>query len=79
MKRVDVKLVGHIGKWYEIDRKSYNGEWYYLMEHQTFGGDAAAVIINGKNQVILEEVWNGFDDLEYVMEHGIDEWKEGVV
>jgi hypothetical protein len=60
-----VKIEGHTGKWYEIDRMKKGNTNYLLMEHETYGDEAACVIITEKtHKIILEDVYNGFDDLD---------------
>ena len=66
MKKDGIKVEGHIGKWYVIDETEWKGETVYLLEHETWGDEAASVIINEKGELIMEDVWNGFDDLEYL-------------
>lgn len=40
------------------------GEKVFLLEHETYGDEAACLIVNENLEIILEDVWNGFDDLE---------------
>lgn len=63
MKRENIKIKGYRGTWYVIDESYYNGEKVYLLEHETYGDEAACLIVNEKLEVILDDVWNGFDDL----------------
>ena len=64
MKRDGIKIKGHVGKWYVIDETIWNGAKVYLLEHETYGDEAACLIVNENLTVILDESWNGFDDLE---------------
>lgn len=36
----------------------------FLLEHETYGDEAACVIVDENGRLILEDVWNSFDDLE---------------
>lgn len=63
----NVTIEGHKGTWYLIDATIYNGVQYKLWESENFGEDAAA-IITSENGIVLEDVWNGFDDLYEEME-----------
>lgn len=64
MKKDNIKINGHTGTWYVIDESFYHGEKVYLLEHETYGDEAACLIVNEKLEIILEDVWNGFSDLE---------------
>ena len=55
---------GYEGTWYVIDKKEYNGEMLYLLESENYGDEAACIIVNKKEKVVLDDVWNGFNDYE---------------
>ena len=59
-----IKIEGHIGKWYVIDERIYYGEKVFLLEHETYGDEAACLIVNETGKIILDDVYDGFDDLE---------------
>lgn len=66
-----VEIEGHYGTWHCIDScemQSHNienaTEKYFLMEHDEYGEDAALVIVNRDGSFRLDDVWNGFEDLE---------------
>ena len=59
-----VKIEGHTGFWHQIDKKVVDGEVLYLLEHDTFGDEAPCIIVNRKFEVILDDVWNGFEELQ---------------
>lgn len=64
-----IKVKGHIGLWYVIDRKYYeNIGTLYLCEHETYGDETACVIIDKDYNLIIDDVWNGFDDYEEAIE-----------
>lgn len=65
-----LKIDGHVGKWYAIDTKVYNGENVYLLEHETYGDESACLIVDENLTVLLDDVWNGFDDYDYYLECG---------
>ncbi len=71
-KRIDDLLVdnitieNHIGTWYVIDKMEHDGETVYLLEHEEYGDEVACLIVNREKQVICDDVWNGFDDLDYL-------------
>ena len=73
-KSEHVKLEGHIGRWHTLDSRTYPGEngeskTYHLMEHDTYGDDAAMLIVDSNGTIVLDDVWNGFDDLDYFLEN----------
>lgn len=37
---------------------------FFLLEHETYGGDAANLIVDDFGNVIMYNVWNGFADLD---------------
>ena len=63
-----LKIDGHIGTWYAIGTATYNGKNVYLLEHEAFGDEAACLIIDENLDVLLDDVWNGFEDYEYYLE-----------
>lgn len=65
MKKDGIKVEGHRGTWYVIDEMvddKYGR--IYLLEHETYGDMAASVIVDGNGKLLLEDVWNGFEDWE---------------
>lgn len=58
-----IKHPDHIGTWYSIDCL-YNSEdgFMLLCEHETYGDETGCIIINLDGELILNDVWNGFDD-----------------
>lgn len=65
-----IKVKGHIGKWYVIDTEIYNGQEVFLLEHETYGDEAACLVVDQNANVLLDDVWNGFEDYEYYLESG---------
>lgn len=57
-----LKIAGHSGTWYEIDRATINGKKLYLMESEQWGDEAPSIIMDDQHNVILDDVRNGFDD-----------------
>ena len=60
----NVKVKGFRGRWHSIDEKVYFGEILYLMEHDFYGDETACIIIDKNANLIYDDVWNGFDDLD---------------
>jgi hypothetical protein len=49
--------------YYEIDRQVIDGRELILMEHSIDGDEVPAIIVDTiTQQVVMDEVWNGFDD-----------------
>jgi len=63
MEKENIKIVGHKGTWYVIDEKTVGGEQLFLLEHETYGDESASLIVNKNLEVVLDDVYNGFDDL----------------
>jgi len=68
MKKDNISVKGFKGTWYIIDEAYFSGKEVYLLEHEEFGDEAACIIINKELELILNNVWNGFDDLEEQVE-----------
>jgi hypothetical protein len=64
----NIKIEGHIGTWYVIDEATRNDTLYYLLEHEEYGSDTACLVVDSDYKIILDDVWNGFDDLDYFLE-----------
>ena len=60
----NIEVEGHIGTWYVIDTKVIDGTKYFLLEHEEHGDIAPCVIIDSDANLVLEDVWNDFDDLK---------------
>lgn len=63
-KKENIKVAGHVGTWYVISQTRKNGRTLYLLEHEQYGDEAACIIVDGKMNVVKEDVYNGFEDLE---------------
>lgn len=72
----DIEITGHEGTWYVIAEGDYkpapgttgddeNASIHlFLLESELYGDEAACLIVNEEKKIVLEDVWNGFDDLE---------------
>lgn len=60
----NIEVDGHIGSWYVIDTEVVDNTKYFLLEHEEHGDNAACVIVDGDGKLVLDDVWNGFDDLK---------------
>ena len=70
-----IQVEGHYGTWHVIDDgwyaltpdikgepKTYRAHCF-LLEHDEYGDEAASVIVDQDGRLLLEDVYNGFDDL----------------
>lgn len=57
-----LQVYGHYGSWHTIASCKIGGQTYYLMEHDEYGDDTAAIIVDSRGKLILDEVWDGFSD-----------------
>ena len=55
-------VAGHIGTWHTIDQHEVGGHSFYLMEHDAYGDEAACIIVDERGKLVLDDVYNGFDD-----------------
>lgn len=60
MDTTGLAVDGHFGTWHTIDTQRIGGQDFYLMEHDEFTSEVAAVIVDGTGKVVAEDVWNGF-------------------
>ena len=58
----NIKIEGHIGTWYVIESEMIAGKSLFLLESEQYGDEAASLIVDGMRNIILEDVYNGFDD-----------------
>ena len=64
-----ISIDGHVGTWYVIDEGVFRipgargAARCFLLEHETYGDEAAHIIVSTFGVVLLDDVWNGFDDL----------------
>lgn len=60
MDTTGLAVDGHFGIWHTVDTKKIGGQDFYLMEHDEFSSEVAAVIVDGTGKVVAEDIWNGF-------------------
>lgn len=61
-----IQIEGHRGTWYVIDAQICTecGGIVFLLESELYGDEAPCLIVDQDKNIILEEVYNGFEDLE---------------
>ncbi len=66
----NIDIDGHIGTWYVIDSAVIDGKSLYLLESEIYGDEAACIIVDESKNIIMSDVWNGFDDYQaYLSDH----------
>lgn len=60
MDTTGLAVDGHFGTWHTVDTQKIGGQDFYLMEHDEFNSEVAAVMVDGTDKVVAEDVWNGF-------------------
>lgn len=62
MKQSNIRVKGHLGTWHIADEAVIEGRQLYLLEHEYYGDAAACLIMDERGKLVMEYVWNGFDD-----------------
>lgn len=65
-----LRIKGHDGSWNIIATETIEDKKYHLLESEICGDEVPYLIIDERNKLIMDEVWNGFDDLRYALETG---------
>ncbi len=58
---VNFRIKGKAGSWLAFDSIRLEGKEFFLMEHETYGKEAAWVVVDGAGKLALDNVRNGFD------------------
>ena len=64
-----IEIQGWYGTWYSIDTQITDHSLYLLLEHEEYGDETEHLIIDYTGQLILDDVWNGFEDLDEFLEN----------
>lgn len=57
-----IKINGYYGSWYVIDvLETYDGD-LFLLKSELYGDKVPGIIVNDCNEVVLDYVYNGFED-----------------
>ncbi len=68
----NISVEGHIGTWYVIAAEEIEGRKLFLLEHEKYGDETANIIIDENKNLVMEDVWNGFDDYRESLEYDDD-------
>ena len=55
------QIEGKAGSWLAFDSIRLEGQEFFLMEHETYGKEAAWVVVDGAGKMAVDNVRNGFD------------------
>lgn len=55
------QIEGKAGSWLAFDSIRLEGKEFFLMEHETYGKEAAWVVVDGAGRLAVDHVRNGFD------------------
>ena len=68
---------GHFGTWHTAEVREINGERFYRMEHDTYGGSVASIIVTQEGKLAAEDLEHGFDQgaMEAIYEYLVDQEK----
>lgn len=58
---INFQIEGKAGSWLAFDSIRLEGQEFFLMEHETYGKDAAWVVVDGAGRLAVDNVRNGFD------------------
>ncbi|PKM62325.1 MAG: hypothetical protein CVU97_05885 [Firmicutes bacterium HGW-Firmicutes-21] len=59
----NIEIEGHIGTWYVCEEHEHNSKQVFELEHEDYGDEAAHLLVSADGTVIIDDVWNGIDDL----------------
>ena len=62
MNTSGLAVAGHIGTWHTIDHMEVDGHTFWLMEHDTYGDEAACIIVDNYGKLAISDVYDGFDE-----------------
>lgn len=62
LETTDFHIEGKEGSWIAFDSIIIDGKEFFLMEHTTYGADAAWVVLDEYGKLVVDHVYNGFDE-----------------
>ncbi len=65
-KSDNITVEGYEGTWYVIDEKVLGDRSYFLLEHEEHGDETESLIVDENLDFVIDEIYNGFSDLEDV-------------
>lgn len=61
IETTNFQIKGKAGSWLAFDSFRLEGQDFFLMEHETYGKEAAWVVVDGAGKLVVDHVRNGFD------------------
>ncbi len=58
----NIEIEGYTGTWYVIEAEHIKGKDLFLLESEYYGDEAACLIVDGKKNLVMDDVHNGFAD-----------------
>ena len=58
---INFQIEGKAGSWLAFDSIRLEGQEFFLMEHETYGKEAAWVVVDQVGRLVVDNVRNGFD------------------
>lgn len=58
----EIEIEGYSGTWYVIDSHKFDDKELFLLESEIYGDEAACLIVDENRNLIMDDVYNGFDD-----------------
>lgn len=58
----DFHIEGKEGSWLAYDSIIIDGREFFLMEHTTYGAEAANVVLDAEGNLVVDQVFHGFDE-----------------
>ena len=82
--RDGIHVNGHRGTWYVVEQDVFHRPTetgvddipVLFLEHEKYGDEVAWIVIDEDGEVVLEDVWNGVDDLREYEE--LLRWKKQI-
>jgi len=59
----NIKIPQVSGPWHVIDSTIYHGEKIFLFENEIFSDGLPCMIVDKEGEILLNNVYNGFNDL----------------
>ena len=59
-----ITIEGYTGTWYVIDTLETAFGDLFLLESEVYGDETACLMVDEIGVVLLDDVWNGFEDLD---------------
>lgn len=57
-----ISVAQHFGTWHPIEKEEIDGKTFFLLEHDTYGDEAASIIVDEKGILYAQDVFDGFSE-----------------